>query len=334
MGGKLLRSAGRFLLIAASLCGWSVPGHAQAWVPERGTGEFSLAYQDLYTTDHLIGDGSRLKVGTVRILGVLPGLDYGLTNHLALSVALPYGTGKYSGSSPHQLPIDDGSFHGALQDLGVGLRYNLRMHPLAVTPFIRIGRPATRYEHFAHSAIGSQLRETQVGFSVGRRLDPLLHNSYFQFRYGFSWSQRILGIRPQRSRFDGEFGYFLSSRLAVRGIVNSQISHGGLDFPQDYPVVSPTNERWRHHDQISRINVLNVGGGASLDVTKSWAVFASLLHTVWGTNGHALKTGLTVGVSWSFRMPWVTRRSQFSGASTVPSGRSGSGAMLGGCSAH
>jgi hypothetical protein len=275
-------------------------GFGQAWVPPKGQGEFSMAYQDLYTTDHFLGDGSRIDRGKIRLLGLIQGVDYGLTDKLALTAAFPIGMGKYDGRFPHQVPIDNGNYHGTIQDLGLTVRYNLRTRPLAFTPFIGTTFPSHHYEHFAHSAVGSRLWEIRGGVNIGRRL-AFLPNTYFQMQYSYAISQRVLGIRPNRSRVASEFGYFMTRRLAVRALANSQITHGGLDFPEDFPSTSPTDVRWRHHDQIARIDDLNLGGGANFALTKSLDVFGSLVHTVWGANGHALKTGLTIGVSWSFR---------------------------------
>ncbi len=44
-------------------------------------------------------------------------------------------------------------------------------------------------------------------------------------------------------------------------------------------------------------------------------VYSSLLTSVWGQNGHALRTGLSVGVSWGFRTPWARPRSQLAAES-------------------
>jgi len=309
----------RALLAASVILLSSVAqAHGQAWVPAKGTGDFTVIYQNLYTRDHLFGDGSKFDAGSVRLLGLTPILDYGLTDRWGIRLSLPLGAGKYTGPSPHALPIDNGNYHGTLQDFNLGLRYNARARPLSVTPFFRMAIPVRRYEHFAHSAVGSQLREFRFGVSAGRRLDPVLRNAYFQAGYSFGFAQRIEGIRPKRSFLDGELGYFVTRRLQVRAIGISQLSHGGLDSPQDFPDRTPVNARWRAHDQISRINVVNLGGGVSYDLNQSWTVFSSLLTTVWGTNGHALNAGLAVGMSWSFRTPFARRPSEYQSQAEEP----------------
>jgi hypothetical protein len=278
--------------------------NAQAWVPEKGTGDISVAYQNFYTAEHSLGDGSRVNSGKVRVNGMVQALDFGLTDKLALSVSLPYGWGKYAGPVPHQLPIDDGNYHGTAQDWNLSLRYNVRTRPLQVTPFFRIVIPSHHYEHFAHSAVGSQLHEAQFGVAVGRRLSPFLLNAYFQARYSFSFTaERLASVRPLRSRFDGEFGYLLTRRLAVRGLLLTLFSHNGYNFPQDYPPALrvPSNERWVHHDQVSQVNSVNVGGGVSFELAPNWSLYSSVIRTAWQTNGHVVASGLTIGMSWSFR---------------------------------
>src|SRR5262249_12287800 len=78
--------------------------------------------------------------------------------------------------------------------------------------------------------------------------------------------------------------------------------------PGRLPHRVPTDFKWRHHDQTSRISYLNVGGGANFQLTRSWSTFVILTTTVWGRNGHALSLGEVFGVSWTFRTPWTKPR--------------------------
>ncbi|PYX67152.1 MAG: hypothetical protein DMG74_01165 [Acidobacteria bacterium] len=308
-----MRVASRLLLFPTALllaCQLVVSAFGQAWVPPKGEGEMAISYQNLFTTEHFNGDGSRHDYGHIRLFGVIQEFDYGATDKFAVSLSVPYGFGKYHGPFPHLLPIDNGDYHGALQDLHVGFRYNVRAHPFMLTPFLAVAFPSHHYEHFAHSAVGTDLWEVQIGMNVGKRLAPLLPNAFLQMRYSYAMVQRVDGIRPNRSRIETQFGYFLTRRLSVQAIAASQITHSGLDFPEDFPSNSPTDERWRHHDQISTINFLNLGGGVSVALTPSLQVYSSLLTSVWGQNGHALRSGMSVGMSWGFRTPWARPRTQ------------------------
>jgi hypothetical protein len=279
----------------------------QAWVPPKGEGEIAISYQNLFTRDHFNGDGTRHDYGHIRLYDLVQEIDYGVTDKFAVNVFFPYGIGKYQGPYPHQLPIDNGYYHGALQDFHVGFRYNVVKRPLQFTPFLAFAFPSHHYQHFAHSAVGLGMWELQTGMTLGRSFAPVLPRGYFQLRYGYSIMQQVLGIRPNRSRMEGQLGYFLMRRLSVQALGVAQVTHSGLNFPQDFPDRSPTNVRWTHHDQILAINFLNLGGGIGYAITRNWQVYSSLLTSVWGQNGHALHTGFNVGMSWSFRTPWARR---------------------------
>ena len=55
-----------------------------------------------------------------------------------------------------------------------------------------------------------------------------------------------------------------------------------------------------NHDRIARSDMLDLGGGLQVSVSRSFDVFGSYLTTLAGRNGHALQRAVTVGVSWSF----------------------------------
>ena len=309
MLARLYRS-GVWCLFAALLLSGVCFG--QAWVPDKGEGEFSVLYQNVYTRDHLDQNSHPVEVGKIRVLALVQGLDFGLTNKLAISAALPLVSGKYDGKFPHALPIDNGNYHGGIGDFRFSLRYQLRTHPLTFTPFLGISFPAGQYQHFAHSAIGSDMWEVGLGFSAGRRLDPWLPNAYFQTRYTYVITQNVsipsqnYSVRPNRSRIDAEVGYFVTSKVAVRGLASAQVTHSGLDFTDFPPSIHlDTNQLWTHHDQISAIHYLNAGAGVSFALTRNMDSFVSFEKTAWGENGHALNAGITVGLSWSFHAPWA-----------------------------
>jgi hypothetical protein len=311
MGRWVVRSALSILgpsvpLVAfVALTAWPQRCFGQAWTPPKGEGEYAMVFQDLYTTKHTLSDGSRVDAGHVTLLGLVSSVDLGLTNKLAATFAIPVGMGIYNGKTPHLLPIDDGNFHGGLQDFGIGLRYNLISRPLMFTPFVLSNFPMTNYQHFAHSAIGSDAWEVRMGFAVGHRFQTRLRNAYFQVAYSYSVAEEFMNIRPNRNRFNGEFGHFLTPRLALRGLALSQVMTTGLEIPKDFPVRTPTNPLWRQHDRISKVDFFTVGGGVSYNLTRSVDIFGSLLTMPWGTNGHALKTGASLGISWTFRTPWA-----------------------------
>ena len=288
---------------------------SQAWVPEKGEGTVSLSLQDNFVKNHLGADGQRIDVGHIRTFIALQDIDYGITNKLAIDVSIPFVLSKYYGPRPHQLPVDDGKYHGNWQDFRMNLRYNLRTRPLMITPFAALGVPSNDYIYFAHSAAGTEQREYVIGCSFLRNLESILPRSYVQGAYLFLIPQQVMGIRTYRSRVDSDLGYFVTNRVAIRALASLQIGHAGYqvgDPPADlgdFPVRIPSNIKWYHHDQTSKISYLNLGGSASLGLTKSWSAFVAVFTTVWGRNGHALELGEVVGLSWSFRAPWAKPQS-------------------------
>jgi hypothetical protein len=285
---------------------------AQAWVPAKGEGTATLTLQDNFVKNHLGSDGERIDVGHIRSFILAGDIDFGITNKLAVDISIPFVLAKYYGPRPHQLPVDNGNYHGNFQDVRINVRYNLRARPLSITPFVALGVPSNDYIYFAHSAAGTNQREYVFGSSFGRGLEPVLSRAYFQGMYAFLIPQEVRGIRTYRSRVDWDFGYFVTRRFALRTLGGLQIGHSGLQVGDifkgdygDFPVRVPSNVTWYHHDQTSRISYLNLGGGASLAITKSWSGFVALTTTVWGRNGHALSLGEVVGLSWNFRTPWA-----------------------------
>jgi hypothetical protein len=316
---RSVRAMFELSFLLGTLVGFAVcpqPCFGQAWTPPKGEGEYAIVFQDLYTTRHTLSDGSRVDTGHVTLLGLVNSVDFGITNKLAVTLAFPVGMGIYNGKSPHLLPIDNGNFHGGLQDFGIGVRYNLISRPLLFTPFVLSTYPMTNYQHFAHSAIGSDAWEARIGLAVGHRFETHFRNAYFQSQYSYSISEEFMNIRPHRNRFNGEFGYFLSPRLAVRALALSQVMTNGLEIPQDYPVRKPDNPLWQQHDRISRVDFVDVGGGVSYSLTRSMDVFGSLLTMPWGTNGHALKAGVSLGINWTFRTPWARPQLAYQPGST------------------
>ena len=289
-------------------------GLAQAWLPPRGEAALDLVYQNYYVRDHLVGDGQAFELGSVRTNAILFGLSYGITDRFAASVSLPYVYAHYNGSNPHQLPIDNGDYHGTFADYRFDLRYNLMREPAVVTPFAAAIIPSHRYITFAHSAVSVGLHEYLIGVNLGRRLDPLISKAYVQGRASYAFVEHVLGISHDRTNFDLDLGYFLTPSLTVTASSNYQRTHGGIDFPHiGTPafVAFTKSSYWSVHDVIARAEYLNVGGSLSYALTGSVDVAASYVGMVWGKNIHRINSGVVVGFTYGFS-PQQTIRKFFS----------------------
>jgi hypothetical protein len=272
-------------------------------------------------TDHYLTTTRRDFFGPIDTNILVLDIGYGVTDRLAVDVALPFVISKYSGDYPHPLPlgpvtIDDGRYHGTFQDVRFAVRYSVVRGRTAVTPFIGSFVPSHGYEYFAHSAPGSRLWGVQVGAAAAALLDRLVPGVFVQGRYSYAFVQPVVDLsdirlNANRSNADLEVGYFVTPGLRLFLLGAGQLTHGGIDFAvvdaeefwQDISAVVSTPEgahAARHHDRIDRFNYLNVGGGASVALTDNVDLFGSYMWTAATRNGHALARAVSVGLSVGF----------------------------------
>ena len=302
-----MRSSPAAALALVALGVGALPGRAlaQAWLPARGDGTVTITYQDTLARGELDRDGQPYwDEGTTRAHTLISEVEWGLTNRVALNLTLPFITARYRGDHAHPVnirgepkPIDDGSYHGSVQDFRFGLRYGLKTGALAIAPFAEGIIPSHHYESLGHAAIGTDLRVFRMGVNVGGFLDPVASGLYFHTQVSYAVLQEVAGIRPNRSSLDSEVGYFVTPRLAVRFLEGLLITHDGLQFPEPrfrIPVF------FLNHDRLKRRNILNLGGGVGFAFTDSLEGFAAVVGTVWGENSHPVR-GITVGMNWHFR---------------------------------
>lgn len=279
--------------------GFPVHAQAQAWVPAQGEGAVSVAFQSMRVKDHLSAT-TRVDVGPIDTMVVLTDVTYGITNRIALDVALPLVTSQYTGSRPHpDTHIDDGTYRSTVTDLRVAMRYNLTRDGTIITPYVGTIVPSHRYAFYGHAAPGQRLREIQVGVYAATLLDRGLPGLFVSGRYGFGFVGKVLGISHNRSLADLEVGYFFSSRFRAFAMTNAGYTHGGIDFPlTGLPGLRP--EYRLNHDQIQKVHQLHLGAGAAYSITDSFDIVGSFSRLAAGRNGHALDRGIAVGASWSF----------------------------------
>lgn len=315
-GTAVLLSAVAFAAVAPG------PAFAQAWLAPKGEASFTIGYTNVWVHDHFFNDGVPIDRGRIYSQSLATNLGYSVTDRLSLSVGLPFVASKYQGVFPHkpngQVTLDNGSYHGTFQDFRVEARFQAGAGALAFTPFVGVGLPSHGYEYFAHSGAGKDLKEVQVGFSVGRRLDPILSDAYFQTRYGFAVPKRVLGISHDRSNLDLELGYFVTPALTLRALSFVQVTHGG--FRELIDLTTPLKRA--HHDQLSRANFFELGFGASYALTRSLDGYAAWFKTISGRNTHKLAGAISVGLSVNFSPAQMLRnrkaRAQAEGVTGQP----------------
>src|SRR5437762_13074752 len=270
MKDRRIRCALFGLLSGVLVASTAAPALAQAWLPPKGEASFSLGYGNVFVNKHYLGtsagpgDNVESDFGHIRSQSVEIGLGYGLTDRLAVSVALPYILTKYYGTPgqnffPHTISVDDGHYHGIFQDFRFDLDYQLLRGPVAVAPFFAAVIPSHSYTYFAHAAGGRDLHEYLLGSSFGARLDQLLAGSYVELTYSYAFVERVLDIHHDRSNCFLEVGYFLTPSFSMRGIATGSYTHGGVNGVAADRLPPP--EIFQHHDQIGHESGISAGGG-------------------------------------------------------------------------
>ena len=297
---------------AAAVLAIAVPfapdARAQASVPEEGDGSWTLAGQNVTVHHHTDYRGVKSDLGHTQTQMLFLGVDYGLTDKLAVNLGVPYIRAKYVGAFPHVhggFPghendpiIDDGNFHGGLQDLGLGFRYQLWTEPVLVAPFIYVGYPSRDYPYRGHSAIGARLRRVELGAYVGKVLEEPLDALYLQASYGYSISEETLGISMRSSKLDLAVEYAFTSRFSARLFAVWLYTHNGLNVPIDFPPAP--DPRAYAHDRLLKTEMLNLGTGFSYSLNRDYSLFGTWLSTVDSKNAHAIYNSFTLGINRHF----------------------------------
>jgi hypothetical protein len=283
--------------------------HAQAWVNPKDEGTVSMLYQYGFDRYHAMSLGEAVDRGHTTLQALMLDVDYSLTDKLAVRLALPFIEGRYGGSQPHllvrgqpdtEVELDNGLYHGGLQDFRFDVRYNLSEKHLMITPFVQAIIPSHDYATLGHAAIGTDQREYRIGVNLGRQLNPWLPKVYVQGRYAFGMVQEVANVAPKRSYGEFQLGYILSRHLSLQASTVWTHSHNGIDFIIGLFPNNLTDEQYLNHDRISRLNLLDVGGSASYSVTPKTNLFFGWGRSIEGTNTHLRAIVLTAGVTMSF----------------------------------
>jgi hypothetical protein len=285
---------------------------AQAWLSPQGEGTVGLFYQYSFDRLHSYSDGRTKDRGHTFFDSLLLDTDISLTNNLAVRVSVPYVMGTYIGGAPHQtirgnsgtnVTIDDGAYHGALQDYRFDVRYSVSRRELKVEPFVEGILPSHSYATFGHAAVGMDLREFRMGLNVGRRLNPILPKAFFQARYAFGFSQEVANVAPKRSYAEMQVGYLLTRKVSLQFAATSIFSHNGIQDDYNLFPGNLTQLEWLNHDRISKMKLIDLGATVGYSFNRSTNIVVGAGHTVWGENTHLRTMVITIGFVKAFSTP-------------------------------
>lgn len=291
------------LAVAVLMLAHIAPGWAEEYEP-RGTVGLTFQYVHEDGINTTIG---RIDLGTSDAQSVVLDIDYYLNDRWTLSASLPFVKKRYNGSLPHDpdeldLPhvhdefLDDGRYHSDFQDFRIGVRYAATTGPLSIEPFLSFTTPITDYSAYAHAAVGQHLSKVDVGAILTHRLP--LSDLYYRVAASRVFVEEVLGVNVDYWRLDGELGYFLNPRVALKSFFLSRAGNG-LKFPDDFP--TPRNdERWYEHEALIAREYVIVGVGMDLSLDERRRLSVSLLKAAQSKFIHIIDYGVTVGISHAF----------------------------------
>jgi len=280
-----------FAAIGAAIL--AAPIFGQAWIGPRGETTVSLTFQRTEFTGHVLPNGDRVHIGGSHSRSLALGIERSVTDHLALSMSIPF-VGSKNGVDPQPVlgrtGIDDGQYHSTFQDFRFGARYNLLAEPVVVTPMIAVRIPSHDYPAIGEAAVGPRLRELQAGFDVGRAFAP---SFYIDAQYAYAFVEKFHGLSLNRSNVDVDVGYYVLPDLNLRGIVSWQETYGGLTAKEIFGPDGPPDRNpdlsdalWFGHDRLLEDGYLRAGAGVTYLATESLALYVSAVDLVSGRNSH------------------------------------------------
>ena len=271
-----------------------IAAHAQAWLPDKGDFSAAVLYSDVYDTKHYLPDGDEIDVGHMSSRSIGLAAAYSPSDRMMIVAGLPYVSSAYHGERPHPGEVDNGDYHSTFTDLRVEFHYQVSLEPVAFAPYVALVQPTHDYPSLGHAAPGRNLQERWIGFFVGKNLDLWIPRTYVQARYNFAFVEKVADVGHDRSNYDLEIGYFVNPRVSLRALLFGQETHGGIDVP-----IPQSNPLFPYHDQLAAESFLNVGTGASYELSPELSLFALYVTSIKGTNGHKLGRNITFGVSFS-----------------------------------
>ena len=273
---------------------------AQAFTPPPRVGSVTVAWQWIDNTGHILTDGTFFPRGQSVTSSVLAELDYGITERLAATVAVPFVFAKYTGQLPPFSGLERDAcrcWHQSFQDFSIAGRYRLGDDFWALTPHVRVVIPSHDYPYRGEAVVGPNVNQVLFGISGAWRLAPALPKASVQAGYTFALVEKAVeDLRANRSNVSTSFGYTLTRSLYIHAGALFQKTHGGLTA-FELMGVAPPDQR-AQGDRLLKMRYWHLTGGLSYSAGFA-DLFFSVEPYVWGRDTHDV-IAYTVGSTWYF----------------------------------
>lgn len=280
---------------------------AAAQSQKKGDASLRAEYQYI-STGAYYGGGIKFDYWTTDSHILLVSGDYTFSDRWTVYAALPYVQKRFKpdpndpfGGGPHNpndpwwidfVPpdkrfVDDGHYHGGLQDLSVGLRYLALDGPLTIAPYVGFGFPVDDYPFFAKAAIGLNLWNLPVGVSL--QYVPYFSDWFFRGNAAYVFSEKPLGVNVDYWLGFLSAGYWFKPQFAVNVFLSAKYIRDGYILPwsftddptfSNYPDDFDTVEWWQH-DRLIRHRFVNAGIAFDYFVNRKYKLSGSYFTGIW-----------------------------------------------------
>jgi hypothetical protein len=265
-----------------------------AWTPPPKTLGVDLSYQVGY------GTHSENIEAPVTHHYVIPDIEYGIIENLAVDASLPILVVKADAGMFAHGSWDDGAYHSAPTDARATVRYRIPAAFLSITPQIGGSVPVRDYETRGFAAAGRHLKAAYFGINVGADLDEYIPRTIVHLMYEFALVEKFKEAGAEGEAYSQNYSVFTAlighniGRFGLFAGVDYHHNHDGIGF-DDFGTISQ-NLRM-HHDGLLIERIVLLGGGASYSITDNVDIYANIRIFTWGENTHDSSI-FALGASW------------------------------------
>ena len=196
--------------------------------------------------------------------------------------------------------IDDGDYHGGLQDVNFGVQYLALDGPLRISPYISYGTPVSDYPIYGAAIIGSGLNALHLGASLD--FTPYFSDWTFQADISYAISEKVLGVDLNYWLMYISASYYVTPRFAPRIFLTSRIAPNALSYPEDFEPYEEKydNENGWRHDQTIKHEYINAGIGFDYIFSERHGISATYYRTIEAENLLEIDRAFNVGFTRRF----------------------------------
>lgn len=240
--------------------------------------------------------------------------DVALNNRWTLFASLPYIQKRHKGTAPHDFTefntfdppdrrlVDDGSFHGGLQDLSLGIRFLAKDGPLRISPFVSYGVPTDDYPFYGKAIIGTNLRQIPVGVQLGYQ--PYFSDWYFSGNVAYVFSEKPIGVNVDHWLAFASAGYYFTPGLFGSVFVSHKDTPNGLKLPEDFTddpnygdLSFLDSKQWWQHDRVLAHSFTNLGVGIDYILNKRYQISGQVFTGIHAEQTNEVDYAFTIAVT-------------------------------------